>query len=350
MKLRIYFKPGLAVLLLGVATALAWAATLSAGRPLGFLVLPFALFYSMLFVVSGWALWRIQVLERWLDWDRPHRLLILAPHEDDCVISAGGIGIRNRELNGATRIAYLAADETQGMPAIRTAEAIAAWQEAGLDATHLHRLDLLPSLHRRDPQRLRTAAKVLRATIDDFKPTVLVMPMFEGGHIQHDMTAALVGSIVTEQDSFEIFEAPEYSPHVSLADTPHRIIALATRWLFGLVAYYGPPDGVDDRPILKVRLEGRELATKRRMLRAFASQNAPSLAATRAYPDRLVRWTADSRRRRPFRPGLYERLAETARRFLPATVARRLLPIQEGPIGRDAMTDWQAEWDDAVDR
>ena len=350
MKLRIYFKPGLAVLLLGVAAAVAWAATLAIGWPLRILPLPFALFYSMLFGLSVWALWRIQVLERWLAWDRAHRLLILAPHEDDCVISAGGIGIRNRELKGATRIAYLAADETPGMPAIRAAEAIAAWQEAGLDAAHLHHLDVLPSLQRRDPQQLRLAARALRNAIDDFKPTVLVMPMFEGGHIQHDMTAALVGSIVTEQDSFEIFEAPEYSPRVSLMDTPHRIIALATRWLFGLVAYYGPPDGVDSRPILKVRLSENELAGKHRMLSAFTSQNAPSLAATRAYPDRLVRWTAGSRRRYPCSPGLYESLAATTRRLLPAAVARRLLPIQEGPIGRDAMTDWEAEWDNAVDR
>ena len=352
MKLRIYFRPRLAVLLLGGAAGLSWSAVLAPGWPLGAIALPFALHYSMLASLSAWALWRIHALERWCGWDRAERLLILAPHEDDCVISAGGIGIRNHGLGGATRIVYLAPDETPGLPAIRAAEARAAWQEAGLDGTELRHLDLLPPLHQRDPQRLRVAATTLRSIVDDFKPTVIVMPMFEGGHIHHDMTAALVGSIVTAQDSFEIYEAPEYSPHVSLVDTPHRIIVLATRWLFGLVAYYGPPDGVDGRPILKFRLDRSELATKRRMLSAFASQNAPSLAATRAYPDRLVRWDPATRRRYPFRPGAYERLATMAHRILPAAIATRLLPIQDGPIGREGrLTDWHEEWGkDAVDR
>src|SRR5205823_4612105 len=111
-------------------------------------------FYSMLFVISAWALWRSLVLERWDRWDAPGRLLVLAPHEDDCVISAGGIGARNQQLGGATRVVYLAPDELPGMAEIRAAEARAAWREAGLDAGDLRHLDLLPPLRRRDPQRL----------------------------------------------------------------------------------------------------------------------------------------------------------------------------------------------------
>lgn len=352
MKLRIYFRPWLAVLLLGGAAGLSWGAVAVPGWPLGVIALPFSLFYSILFGLSAWALWRIHVLERWSSWDRAHRLLILAPHEDDCVISAGGIGLRNQALGGATRIVYLAPDEAPGLAKVRAAEASAAWREAGVECRELRHLDLLPPLRRRDPARLRAAAKALRSIIDDFKPTAIVMPMFEGGHIHHDMTAALIGAIVTGQDSFEIFEAPEYNPHVSLADTPHRIIALATRWLFGLAAYYGPPDGVDGRPILKIRLDRKEMAAKRRMLSAFVSQNAPSLVATRAYPDRLVRWQASGQRRYPFRPGVYERLATLARRYLPTVFAVRLFPIQDGPIGREGrLTDWREEWgDDAAER
>lgn len=351
MKLRIYFRPRPAVLLLGAVAGISWVGALVSGWPLGAIALPFALFYSMLLGLSAWALWRIHLLERWYDWDRPHRLLILAPHEDDCVISAGGIGLRNQKLGGTTRIVYLAPDESPGMPTIRTGEALAAWREAGLDDTELRHLDLLPPLRQRDPQRLRTAARALRSIVDDFTPTAIVMPMFEGGHIHHDMTAMIVGSIVTPTDTFEIFEAPEYSPHVSLTNTPHRIVALATRWLFGLVAYYGPPDGVDGRPMLKVRLDAVELAAKRRMLSAFVSQNAPSLVATRAYHDRLVRWDPNLGRRYPFRPGLYERLAAAAQRWLPAAIARSLLPLQDGPIGREGrLTDLQEEWGkDAVD-
>ena len=55
------------------------------------------------------------------------------------------------------------------------------------------------------------------------------------------MVAALMGTIVTADDRFDVFEAPEYSPYASLWYTPHRVVALCSRWLFGLVSYYGRP-------------------------------------------------------------------------------------------------------------
>ena len=61
--------------------------------------------------------------------------------------------------------------------------------------------------------------------------------------------------IVTADDRFEVFEAPEYSPYASLWYTPHRVVALCSRWLFGLVSYYGPPDGIDGRPVCQYRLD-----------------------------------------------------------------------------------------------
>jgi LmbE family N-acetylglucosaminyl deacetylase len=305
-----------------------------------------ALFYSMLFVVSAYALWRCRALEEVATWDAPQRLLILAPHEDDCVIAAGGIGARNRRLGGAVRIVYLVPDEQPGMAERRHAEAQAAWQEAGLDAGDLSFLDLLPRLRQRDPAKLRAAAVTLREIIDEFKPSVLIMPMFEGGHVQHDMTAALVGTILTPEDRFEVFEAPEYGPYTSLNNTPHRVMTLCARWLLGLVSYRGPSDGIDGRRLMKFRLDAADLACKRRMLGAFISQNAPSLVETYSYPDRLARWDPTRLRRYPydFRVS-YLRLSLMARRLMPARIASRLFGVQGGAIGReDGVTDWDREW------
>ena len=125
MKLRLFGRPDPAVALLGLAALLLCAAALDIGWPWGLLVLPFALFYLALFAVSAWALLRLQSLERWVDWKR-QRLLILAPHEDDCVIAAGGVGPRNRELGGATRIVYLAPEDDPAMAARRAEETRAA--------------------------------------------------------------------------------------------------------------------------------------------------------------------------------------------------------------------------------
>jgi LmbE family N-acetylglucosaminyl deacetylase len=344
MKLNIGFRPTIVVALLAAATLLFWLAMKVQGA--FWFALPFALLYSVLLGLAALALLRIGMIERWMDWDAPGRLLILAPHEDDCVIAAGGLGLRNARLGGATRVVYLARDETPALPERREAEARAAWSIAGLGYDDLRFFDLMPPLERRDPEKLRKAAVVLRDIIDEFKPNVLVTPAFEGGHVHHDMVAALIDRVVTPTDRFAVFEAPEYTPYVSLLNTPHRVLALAARWLFGLVAYNGPPDGVDGRPILRVRLSPQELADKRRMLAAFVSQNAPSLVTTRSYPDRLIARASGHHRRHPFDfDRSYLRLVLALRRRLPTRLVDRLAPVQLGTIGRlGTITDWDAEW------
>jgi hypothetical protein len=67
---------------------------------------------------------------------------------------------------------------------------------------------------------------------------------------------------------------------------------------------------------------------------------------TRAYPDRLVRWTPSSVRRHPFEMrGSYLALAHAARQVLPAALVNRLFPGQSGTLGREpSLTDWDAEY------
>ena len=344
MKLQIHNRPGPVVLLMTAVAALLWWIASTDGAA-GLIALPFALFYSLLSALCAWAWHRISQLERQVDWSAPERLLIVAPHEDDCVISAGGVGARNVTLGGATRVLYLAPDEAPGMAQRRTQEARGAWQLAGLGAGDVRSLDLLPKLRERSPQRLRDAATALRAEIDSFEPTVIVTPMFEGGHVHHDMTVGLLDQIVTDRDAFRVYEAPEYTPLASLDWTPHRVLTLCARWL-GLVSYYGPPDGIDGRKVFVFRLSAAELTLKKRMLACFVSQNAPSLVATRSYSDRLVSWQRDPARRTAFRlEGSYLAFALAARRLLPAALVDRLLPVQSGTIGREGrLADWQEEW------
>lgn len=352
MKLKVYFKPAVPVGLLGLAALLLWIVFALVGPGVaGAAALVLAMFYTGLFAVAALAMLRLATLEQWRTWKGPARLLILAPHEDDCVICAGGVGALNARIGGTTRIVYLAPDEAPRMAERRVAEAREAWRLAGVAGDDVRHLDLLPPLRQRDPQRLRFAASKLRSVIDEFKPTVVVVPMFEGGHVHHDMLAALVGTILTDKDRFEVFEAPEYSPYASLWYTPHRVIALCSRWLFGLVSYFGPPDGLDGRPVYKYRLDPADLERKRGMLAAFESQNAPSLMATRSYPDRLVAF--DRRvRHMPFDfRWSYLRFVLAARRLLPPRLVDRLLPVQLGTIGRECrLTDWSEEWTIASDR
>lgn len=294
---------------------------------------------------------RCHAIERWVSWETRERVLIVVPHQDDCVICAGGIAIRNQNLGGETHIIYLVQDDKPGMCERRKAEAIAAWALAGVTADCLRHLDLLPALYERNPVRLSHAALELKRLIDEISPSVLIMPIFEGGHIHHDLTNHIVSSIVDRIDSIRVFESPEYSPFVSLRWTPHRIIALCGRWLFGLVAYYGPPDGIDDRTVYKVRLDRNELALKRQMLAAFASQNGESLMATRTYPDRIVEWRRRQYRARPFDLecsflGFVQRLE----RWMPTSVVNRVFPLQRGTVGREpSVTDLDHELGELLD-
>ena len=349
MKLRVYFKPEIPVLLLGGAAAALWCAFIALEPGWRLISLPFALFYSALFAIGLWCLWRVARLERPMRWDQAQRLLILSPHEDDCTICAGGIGVRNARLGGATRIAYLAPDETPGMAEVRAREAVAAWRIAGVPGDALLHFDLLPSLFQRDPAKLRAAVVTLRSIIDGFRPTVVVVPMFEGGHVQHDATAALLDELVRPDDRFQVYEAPEYGPCTSLLHTPHRVIALCARWLLGLISYYGVPDGVDDRPVNRVVLDPADLDCKRRMLAAFASQNGASLSRTSSYPDRLVCWRRTEGRTTPFDfARSYLRFVLWTRRIFPARIVDRLFPVQLGTVGRpNAITDWREERSEA---
>jgi LmbE family N-acetylglucosaminyl deacetylase len=352
MKVRIYFRPIPVVLSLGATALLFWSwwfFTLSLWR---WALLPAAVFYAILFALAGYALLRCNTIERWMEWSHPERLLILAPHQDDCVLCAGGIGIRNTRLGGETFIVYFVQDEMLGMAERRAAEAEEAWSLAGVAPDHLRQLDLLPPLYSRKPDCLPAAAREIGRLIDEIKPAVLIMPMFEGGHIHHDIASQLVSLVLGDKPSVRVFESPEYSPFFSLRHTPHRVIAQCGRWLFGLCSYYGPPDGVDERSIYKISLDEGELALKRQMLGTFASQNGPSLAQASAYPDRIVEWRPRPYRARPFRvERSYLRFVLALERVLPRRFVALILPGQRGTIGREPdITDLDQELGDLVPR
>ena len=344
-KIEVYFTPIPVVLALAAAALLGWLATGLAGGMWRWPAAAGAIAFTALTILAVCALVRARSLERSLDWDRPERLLILAPHQDDCVICAGGLGIRNIKLGGETHIVYLVQDDQPGMAPLRRAEVEAAWSLAGLPADRLHHLDLLPPVYVCDPARSRSAGDAIGRILDEIKPTVVIMPMFEGGHVHHDTTNRLTSAALAKIPAVRLYEAPAYSPFVSLRWTPHKIVALCGRWLFGLISYYGPPDGVDGRPIHTLRMTADEIALKRRMLAAFATQNAASLASACAYPDRLV----DARRgpfpARPFAlRGSYLSCALALERYLPAGLVALLLPGRRGTVGREpAITDLHDE-------
>ena len=333
MKLRIYFRPEVPVVLLTAAAGASWLMARLGGivKPLW---LALALFYTALACIAIFSIVIIWAKEKTFSHDRPERLLVLAPHEDDCVICAGGLAICNQRLGGETFVAYLAEDEKPGMPERRRREAIAAWQVIGVPADHLFHLNVLPRLSDRRAWSVEKARKSLRGLLDSVRPTMVVMPLFEGGHIHHDLTNFVMSFGVDVQPETHLFEAPEYSPYVSLVNTPHRVIMLCTRWLFGLVAYYPPPDTTDRRQILTLNLSKGEISLKKEMFRKFESQNGWSLAETHSYPDRLLMWQRRPFQSQPFRFAYsYPWLLEKLQQVFPSKLVRRFFPGQLATYG-----------------
>jgi LmbE family N-acetylglucosaminyl deacetylase len=338
-------RPWVALLfLIGAAVALFLLAPAISGVG-GILACGAGLFYACLSALTLHSCYRIARNERPLAWDDAERLLIIAPHQDDCVIAAGGIGLRNVALGGETRIVYLYQVQDVATAQCRSEEAKSAWRIAGLEAVHLLHLDLLPPITERNPKRLYHCQEALASIIESFRPTAIVLPMFEGGHVHHDVVNHLLTSIITPSHKIKMYEAPEYSPFVSLTRTPHKIIALCTRWL-RFVGYYGPPDCVDDPIILVAALSKLELRKKLQMLSVFASQNPAALIRYHGHPDRFHLWQPRPYRARPFdvEHWLFV-LIQKFNNASAARLARKLIPNQSGTIGREPhVTDLDLEF------
>lgn len=297
-------------------------------------VMVLASLYFFAFIVGLLSLYKIHVKEKKLHLDNPETILIVAPHQDDCVISSGGLGIRNLRLGGETHIAYITQERSRDMAETRTSEAIESWRLAG--CTHLYHMDLLPARNERNPEKIYEAAKQLQSLIDEIKPTVLLVPLFEGGHVQHDITNFVVSFLIRKPDGLRIYECPEYSPYFSFFHTPHKVLGILSRFFLVFVSYFGPPEALDGRTIFVLDLSDEELECKKQMLKSFSSQGGNSLANGYGYPDRVIEWVERPYRASPYRyGGSLSHILQILRGTPVEWLAKRLFPWEYKSVGRE---------------
>lgn len=336
VKLRIYRRPGMVVALLAAAaSAFALAALLCDGTVRAILGSVSGI-YAGVFVLGLFCLVRIHVNEGRVSLEKAERMLVITPHQDDGVICAGGFGAKNRRLGGETHVVYLVQPGDGEMRSTRREEAIAAWGLAGCPPENLRHLDLLPRKYLNEPGRIRGAAQKLQEILDEIRPTMVFVPLYEGGHVEHDIANYIMSFLVKKPRGMLMYECPEYNPYVSLTRTPHKILALLTRVFAGLVSYYGVAEGVDGRGVLNLEMNEREIELKRRMLRQFESQHGDALAANSGYPDRVIEWKSCPYRPRPFRHEYSLcRLVAALRRTRLAWFAQKLFPGRYRTYGLD---------------
>lgn len=219
--------------------------------------------------------------------------LILAAHQDDCAILAGGYAIFARAAGRSVRIAYLtcgAASPDLPRAKTRRQEAYTAWGMLAIPAEDIFFCDLpehapssVSSWSVSDRDRAR--GWLLGLLRDLPVRSVVFLPAPGETHVDHRALRqlALEAWKVSERADLSFFEGPEYNDYVSLAQAPEKMVVALASALPGLSGWakrrarapwagFAASGSYWELPPDRIRLEQR-----RELLRAFASENGELL-------------------------------------------------------------------------
>lgn len=226
-------------------------------------------------------------------------ILIVAPHQDDCVAIAGGYGIQTKEKGGNVRILYVTDGMENGSPA-RRSEAAAAWAMAGVGESNIRFLDYpsLTGLTARD--EIDACIGRIEEEIREHRPGTIFTPLYEGGHYQHDVVNYMTAEAVRRAGfKGRVFESPEYNFFLSFRATPEKILAGLLRFVpFAGDGY--PPEPVLPDAVYRLRMTDDQLRTKKRMIAAFESQHPDMLVKRFGFEDRYQELHAYDYAKPPF--------------------------------------------------
>jgi LmbE family N-acetylglucosaminyl deacetylase len=226
-------------------------------------------------------------------------ILIVSPHQDDCVAIAGGYGIQTKEKGGNVRILYVTDGMEKGSPA-RRSEAAAAWIMAGVTEADLRFLEY-PSLTGLTGRgEIDICIGRIEEEIRNRRPGTIFTPSYEGGHYQHDVVNYMTAEAV-RRTGFRgrVFESPEYNFYLSFRTTPEKILSGLLRFVpFAATDY--PPEPVSADPVFRLRMTEDQIATKKRMIAAFESQHPDMLVKRFGFEDRYQEMHATDYTKPPF--------------------------------------------------
>lgn len=258
---------------------------------------------------------------------KAERILIFAPHQDDCVLMACTLVAENEQLGGKSRIVYLTQDEDEDDSKVRALECERAWGAAKC-TPELLQFNELPAIFTTDHHKVENAIKFIQDQLVQYYPTVVVFPHFEGGHKHHDLTHYLVTMNASACGRALYLEAPLYSPYLSIVDTPLRVLKYIIKLLtLSIISYYEPPETIDQDPLLVHRCAPELLERKKAALSEFRSQNGDALSRNHGFVDRFKRWKPARYRPSAFiyKGSVPDRLRRL-QQIMPSQLAVRILP------------------------
>jgi LmbE family N-acetylglucosaminyl deacetylase len=251
-------------------------------------------------------------------------ILIVAPHQDDCVAIAGGYALQTLEKGGRVTVLY-ATDGTEDDKVTRKQEALDAWHAAGLGAESLHFLGhhILNGLVTRE--EIGRCTEEIAEWIRRTRPGTVFIPMYEGGNFQHDVVNYMVSTAV-RRTGFKgrVYEAPEYNFFLSFRTTPEKILSGFMRFI-PFVRHDYPPEPVLGDELLHLRMTSVQIEKKAEMLSRFRTQQPEQLVIRFGFEDRYQKLHDYDYRRPPFD---YDRsAAKTINRL-------KAMPLLGKPVSR----------------
>ena len=257
-------------------------------------------FYTVL-LLTALAMRLKILLRKWIKVRaRGENILIVAPHQDDCVAMAGGFAIQTLLKKGKVNIVYVTEEEGEyGL--IRKKEAFRAWECVGLDRKAIQFLGYrtLSGLILRN--EIDECIQKMIALIALIKPDIIFVPAYEGGHYQHDVTNYIVNRALkkTFLKNIRVFETALYNFYYSINRTPEKVIASLRIFIpFGKRHY--PPEPIRRDPVYILNMTNDELKMKSVMLNQFVSQNPNTLISRFGYPDRFQKYREYDYSKSPF--------------------------------------------------
>jgi LmbE family N-acetylglucosaminyl deacetylase len=242
---------------------------------------------------AGVAAWSLRFRKPVVEHEPPRDVLILAAHQDDCVIMAGEYAIEARRQGKRVQVVYLtcgAATPEEPRVAIRRLECERAWELIGVPADKLLFLNL-PQSEVEGPSRLtgehlQSARTSIEAALADLPEKAAVfIPAAGETHGDHRALrqVSLEALERVGRTDLRTLEVPEYNGWYSLWHTPWRGLSFALSGfpLLGRIVslsgdraragflHGGPPHVLSP--------DAARLEKKRDMLRLFVSEDGPLL-------------------------------------------------------------------------
>jgi LmbE family N-acetylglucosaminyl deacetylase len=215
--------------------------------------------------------------------NKARQILILAAHQDDCVIQAGGLAILNIRLGGTVDIVYLTRPVMPAEAAVRKIEADNSWQYLHSSAIHLKFLDYYSVKNWTDKAKTDALTSII-AEIERVRPDLVVIPLKEGGNPEHDLLNTLSREALASFPDIEVLQAAEYNPYYIMSNTPTKILWFLAK-MIPFIDHKDPNYGLLPKNQQQLAMSDADLTTKIKMIEIFKSQAGVISTEQFGYPD-----------------------------------------------------------------